>query len=118
MERRLEEKARKQRRVFGGMAVVTGWLSLAGATIAALALIAGGLLAWQWLGAEGTSTVSQIASGVGLMGKGASLFLKDLLLRYAPPLVLLVGIILALLAGVWIWLFAKRPGGSHHNGLA
>jgi len=118
VERRLDDKARKQRRVFGGVAVLTSSLSLAGATIAVILLILGGLMIWQWLGAQGTSAVTQIASGVGLMGKGASLFLKDLLLRYAPALVLLLGISLAFLAGIWIWLFVKRPGSSHRNGYA
>jgi hypothetical protein len=57
-----------------------------------------------------------MASGMGLVGKGASLFLKDLLLRYGPPLVFLLGASLAVLAGVWTWLFIRRPGNSHHNG--
>jgi hypothetical protein len=60
--------------------------------------------------------VSQIASGMGLVGKGASFFLGDLLLRYGPPLVILLAIGLAILAGIWLWLFIKRPGNSHRNG--
>jgi hypothetical protein len=66
----------------------------------------------------GTSAITKLASGMGLLGKGASLFLGDLLSRYGPPLVLLLAIGLMLLAGVWIWLLIRRPGGSHRNGYA
>jgi anti-sigma factor RsiW len=128
VERRLDERARKQRRLFGGLAVVTSSLSLAGITVAAVALIVLGLLAWQGssaspslLGAlpsmqQGTSVLAQVASGMGLVGKGATLFLWDLLQRYGPPLVLLLAIGLAFLVGMWVWLFVKPPGESHRNG--
>lgn len=123
IERQLAEQSKKRRRTFGGLAVLTGSLSLAGVTITALALIIVGLLAWISPGSaptvqQGSSAVSNIASGLGLMGKGAALFLKDLLLRYGPPLLLLVGVGLAFLAGVWTWLYLRRPGRSHHNGIA
>ena len=65
---------------------------------------------------QGSGAVSQVASGVGLMGKGASLFLKDLLLRYGLPLVFLVGSGLAFLIGIWAWLFSKRSSNFHRNG--
>lgn len=135
VERRLDERARKQRRLFGGLAVVTSSLSLAGITVAAVALIVLGLLAWQGFGAspplrgtsadllgawpsmqQGTSVLAQVASGMGLVGKGATLFLWDLLQRYGPPLVLLLTVGLAFLVGIWVWLFVKRPGESHRNG--
>jgi hypothetical protein len=84
-------------------------------------LIGGGLLAWLWFGSlpsvqQGASAVSHVASNVGLVGKGASFFLSDLLLRYGLPLLLLLGVGLAVLTGVWAWLFIKRPGNSHRNG--
>jgi predicted anti-sigma-YlaC factor YlaD len=121
VERRLGEKTKVQRRVFGGMAVFTSSLSLAGITVAALVAIVLGVVAWQWFGSlsavqQGSSAVSQVASGVGLMGKGASLFLKDLLLRYGLPLVFLIGAGLAFLFGIWAWLFSKRPSNFHRNG--
>lgn len=123
VERQLGEKSKNQRQFFGGLALLTSSLSLAGVTIAVVALIVAGIVAWQWFeGAptfqQGTNTVSLVASSVGLMGKGASLFLGDLLMRYGPPLVVLLGIGLLVLIGVWVWLFVKRPGGSHHNGYA
>lgn len=121
VERRLGERTKVQRRVFGGMAVLTSSLSLAGITVAALMAIVLGVVAWQWFGSlgavqQGSSAVSQVASGVGLMGKGASLFLKDLLLRYGLPLVFLVGAGLAFLIGIWAWLFSKRSSNFHRNG--
>jgi predicted anti-sigma-YlaC factor YlaD len=123
MEHRLAEKTRKRRRVFGGVAVLTSSLSLAGMTIAAVVLIVLGIVAWHQLGPlpavqEGSSVVSQVASGVGLMGKGAGLFVKDLLARYGVLLLFLVGTGLVVLAGLWTWLVVKRPGGNHRNGYA
>jgi predicted anti-sigma-YlaC factor YlaD len=123
VERQLEEKTKKRRRTFGGLAVLTSSLSLAGLTVGVIVLIVLGVLAWQWLSPlpsvqQGSSVLSQFASGMGLVGKGASFFLKDLLVRYGAPLVLLLAVGLVLLAGVWVWLFVKRPGSSHHNGYA
>jgi predicted anti-sigma-YlaC factor YlaD len=121
VERKLEAKTKKRRQSFGGLAVLTGSLSLAGVTLAAVAIIVLGVVAWQWLAPtpavhQGTSAVTQLASGVGLMGKGANLFLKDLLVRYGPLLVALIGTGLAVLAGFWAWLVVKRPGSTRHNG--
>jgi anti-sigma factor RsiW len=121
VERRLAEDTRKRRRRLGGVAMLTGSLSLAGVTVAAVLLIVFGVLAWQWLGTQpavqqGTGAISHVASGLGLVGKGASFFLGDLLLHYGLPLLILLGVGLALLSGVWAWLFVKRPGNSHRNG--
>jgi predicted anti-sigma-YlaC factor YlaD len=121
VERRLEEKSRQQRRAFGGVAVVASWLSLAGLTVAAVVLLLGGIATWQWLGSQpglqqGILAAIQLASGMGLIGKGASLFLGDLLQRYGPPLVVSLAIGLTVLAGTWTWLVVKRPGRSHRNG--
>jgi predicted anti-sigma-YlaC factor YlaD len=120
VDRRLAAKEKQRRRTFGGLALLTSSLSLAGVTVAALMIVVG-ILAWHWFGAvpavqEGAGAVSQVASGMGLVGKGATLFLKDLLLRYGPPLLVVVGISLALLTGIWAWLYSKRPRRPHHNG--
>ena len=123
VERRLEEQAKKQRQVFGGLALFTSSLSLAGMTVAAALMLVMGIVAWRWLDAspavqQGTQAVSKVASGMGLVGKGASLFLGDLLLRYGAPLVVILGVGLVVLVGVWAWLFLKRPGNTRHNGFA
>lgn len=121
VERRLAEKRKTQRRLFGGLAVVTSSLSLAGLTVAAVVMIVMGVIAWNWFDSspamqQGTDTVSHVASGMGLVGKGASLFLRDLLSQYGAPLVLLLGLGLIVLAAVWAWLVIKRPGNTRHNG--
>lgn len=123
VDRRLEEKVRKQRRTFGSVAMLTGSLSLATVTVAAVVIIALGVLAWSWLGTQpavqqGTDAVSQVASGVGLVGKGASLFLRELLLRYAVPILLALCVGLTVLTAGWVLLFVKRSDRSRHNGYA
>ncbi|MEJ2210447.1 MAG: zf-HC2 domain-containing protein [Anaerolineae bacterium] len=122
VERRLETKQKKRRRTFGGVAVLTSSLSLAGVTVAAVCLIVLGIVAWQWLGdlqsvQVGLEAASQVASGMGLVGKGASLFLGDLLLRYGAPLLFALGAGVAVLVGLWTWFFVRRPK-SPHNGYA
>jgi predicted anti-sigma-YlaC factor YlaD len=123
VERRLEKKSETKKRAFGGMAVLTSSLSMAGATVAAILVIVLGIAAWRWFDSsptiqQGTHTVTQVASGVGLMGKGASLFLGDLLVRYGAPLVLVLGVGLMVLLAVWAWLLVKRPGSTRRNGIA
>ena len=123
VERRLADKSKKKRQAFGGMAVLTSSLSMVGATVAVVLVIVLGVVAWRWFDSsptiqQGTHTLTQVASGVGLVGKGASLFLGDLLLRYGAPLVLLLGIGLVVLFAVWAWLLVKRPGSTRHNGIA
>jgi len=123
VERRLADKAKKRRRLFGGAAVLTGSLSLAAVTGLVAAVIVLGVVAGNWFDLlpdveQGTNTVSQIASGVNLMGKGVTLFLTDFLRAFGLPMVIGVGIALALMLAVWIWLFVKRPGSYHHNGAA
>jgi anti-sigma factor RsiW len=123
VERRLAEKTKQQRQLFGGLAVLTSSLSLAGVTVAVVVMIVVGILTWRWLDStpavqQGTHTVTEVASGVGLMGKAASSLLGELLIRYGAPLVLVLGIGLMVLLVVWAWLFFKRPGGTRHNGFA
>jgi predicted anti-sigma-YlaC factor YlaD len=115
VERRLADTSRKRRRIFGGVAVLTSSLSLAAVTVATVVVIILGVVAWNWLGSlpdiqQGTSAVSQIASGMGLIGKGLSLYLTDFLLLFGLPVVLLVGICVAVLLAIWIWVFVRRPG--------
>jgi anti-sigma factor RsiW len=122
VERRLETQQKKRRRTFGGVAVLTSSLSLAGITVAAICLIVLGIVAWQWLAdlpsvQVGLEAASQVATGMGLVGKGASLFLGDLLLRYGAPLLFALGAGIAVLVGLWTWLFVRRPK-SPHNGYA
>lgn len=121
VERRLAEGDRRRRRLFGGMAVVTSGLSLAGLTVGALVLLAAAVVVWLSLGdapsvQQGTSAALQVASGAGLLAKGASFFLGDLLARYAAPLVLGLGFALAILASLWLWLWNRRPRNSNGNG--
>ena len=118
VDRKLEEKTRQRRRVFGGLAVLASSLSLAAVTVGVLIVI---ILAWQWIGSfpslsQGTGIVSQSVGGLGLLGKGVSLFLKDYLVRYGPPVMILLAIGLASLVGVWTWVFNKRPGRTQRNG--
>jgi anti-sigma factor RsiW len=121
VERRLAKENRRRRRLFGGMAVVTSGLSLAGLTVGVLLILVAAVVAWLSLGdlpsvQQGTNAALQVASGAGLLAKGASLFLGDLLARYAAPLVLGLGFALVLLAGLWFWLWGKRPGNQNGNG--
>jgi len=123
VERRLEAQAKKRRQLFGGLALVTSSLSLAGVTAVVVLALVLGIMAWNRFDSspavqQGTHTVSQVASGMGLVGKGASLFLGDLLLRYGAPLVLVLGIGLVVLVAVGAWLVIKRPGSRHPNGYA
>jgi predicted anti-sigma-YlaC factor YlaD len=123
VERRLEKKSKQKKRAFGGVAALTGSLSMAAATVAAILVIVLGFAAWRWFDSsptvqQGTQTVTQLASGVGLVGKGASLFLGDLLVRYGAPLVLGLGVGLTVLLAIWAWLLVKRPGNTRHNGIA
>lgn len=121
VERRLEEKTKKRRWAFSGLAVLTSSLPLAGLTVGVVTAVVLALVAWNWLGSmpsvqQSTAAIFQVASGLALIGKGASFFLKDLLLRYGAPLVIVLAVGLTVLAGMWTWVFVKRPGSSHRNG--
>ncbi|MFC2015555.1 anti-sigma factor family protein [Chloroflexota bacterium] len=121
VERRLAEKTRKRKSVFGGVAVLTSSLSLAGLTVASVVLAVLGLLAWTRSDSlltveQGGIAVSQVASGVGLVGKGASLFLKDVLWSYGLPVILVIGVSVIVLLGIWAWLVGKQARNHHRNG--
>jgi anti-sigma factor RsiW len=123
VERRLVERARKRRRWFGSVAVLTSSLSLAGITVAAVLMLVLGVWAWSQLSAEpevqqGSHAILQVASGLSVMGKVASPLLKDLLLRYGLPLVLMVSTALVVLSAIWAWLYYKHARRSHRNGYA
>ena len=116
IERRLEAKAVQRKRAFGGAAVVTSWLSLAGMTVGTVVLIMLGVMGWQWFGSLGsvqlgTSALSGFAGNVGLLGKGVSLFLGEALVRYGFPLVALLAEGLTVLACALTWMVVKRSGG-------
>lgn len=121
VERRLNAQTRQRRQLFGGIAVLTGSLSLVGASLAALVLMVLGGVLWARSGAladlqQSTRVVSTLASGMGLVAKGASLFLKDILLSYGGPVLLLSGVGLITLVGIGIWVYSRQPGNSQQNG--
>jgi predicted anti-sigma-YlaC factor YlaD len=121
VERRLGEQTRKRRQLFGGLALLGSSLSLAGVTVITLVVFGLGIAAWRWFDTtpaaqQGNEAVSQVVSGMGLLGRGASLFLGDLLLQYGGPLVLVLGLSLAVLVTMWVWLYRRRPDGKHDNG--
>ena len=123
VERRLAARSTQRRQIWRGAALLTSSLSLVGAGVAAIVVLGIGLAALLWLGSQPTGqeaglSLSQVASGLGLMGKGASLFLKDILLRYGLPVVLSVGGGLTVVGGVWAWLLSRRSGRSQRNGYA
>jgi predicted anti-sigma-YlaC factor YlaD len=123
VERRLAERTTQRRQALRGMALLTSSLSLAGVGVSVILVIGLGLVAVLWFGSQSawqqaSFSIPQVASGLGLMGKGASLFLKDILLRYGLPVVLLAGGGVAVIGGVWAWLFSRRSKSAHRNGYA
>jgi len=123
VERRLAERSTRRRQALRGVALLTSSLSIVGVGAAAILVLGLGLAALLWLGTQPAGqqagvSISQIASGLGLMGKGASLFLKDILLRYGLPIVLVVGGGLAVMGGAWAWLVSRKSGSPHRNGYA
>lgn len=121
VERKLEAKQKKRRQAFGGIAVLTSWLSLAGVTVGVICLLVLGFVAWQWMGDQpsvrlGIEAASHVASGLGLMGKGTSLFLGDLLLRFGAPLLFALSAGVAVLVALWTWFFVRRPHKMPGNG--
>ncbi len=120
VQRRLAERADRRRQLFRGVALLTSSLSVAGAGAAAVLTLGLGLAALLWLSSQPAGlqvgfSMSQVVSGLGLMGKGASILLKDILLRYGLPAVLVVGGGLAVMGGVWTWLVKRRFGGPDRN---
>ena len=64
----------------------------------------------------GIEAASQVASGMGLVGKGTSLFLGDFLLRFGAPLLFGLGAGVAVLVALWTWFFVRRPQKTPGNG--
>jgi anti-sigma factor RsiW len=123
VERRLSRQDTRRRRWFGGVAVLTSSLSLAGLTVASVLLAVIGLLAWSQVGSQpavqqGSSAVLRVASGLSVMGKVVSPFLGEVLLHYGLPLVGVVATGLTLLIGLWAWLFWRHSRRSQRNGYA
>lgn len=121
VERRLDERARKRQRVFGGLALLTGSLSLAGTALAATAVIVLVLVVWLWPGSQPAlqqsgNQLSQFAGAVGVMGREMVVFLKDLFLHCGVPWFLLAGTALAFLSVIWACLFSRQPGRRVANG--
>jgi anti-sigma factor RsiW len=123
VERKLEARQKQRRRAFGGVAVLTSSLSLAGLTVGAICLLVLGIVAWQWAGDQpsvrlGIEAASQVASGMGLVGKGTSLFLGDFLLHFGVPLLFALGAGVTVLVALWTWFFVRRPHKAPSNGTA
>jgi hypothetical protein len=122
VERRLAERSTQRRQILRGVALLTSSLSIVGVGAAAILILGLGLAVLLWFGPQpawqqAEISMPQIVSGLGLMGKGASLFLKDILLHYGLPVVLVVGGGLAVVGGVWAWLFSHKSD-SHRRGYA
>lgn len=120
VQRRLAERADRRRHLFRGVALLTSSLSVAGAGAAAVLTLGLGLAALLWLSSQPAGlqvgfSMSQVVSGLGLMGKGASILLKDIVLRYGLPVVLAVGGALAVMGGLWAWLVKRKLGGPDQN---
>ena len=97
VDQRISQRTARPRRVFGGLAVVTGSLS---ALAAALVLLVGvAALLWNRVGTPApietaVDSGSQVASGIGLVAKSASLLLMDLLARYGLPVAAIAALII------------------------
>lgn len=123
VERRLAERERAKKRTqqeISRVPLLTGTLSLAVITLSVLLIVTLGVVAWHWLNTlpavqQGTDLIAQVASGVGLLGKGLSLFLGELL-RYVTALVFLLTVGLIILVGLWVWMFIKGPKDIRRNG--
>lgn len=124
VERRLAQRewARKgTQRELGKVPLLAGSLSLGLITLTVLLILTLGVVAWHWLGTlpavqQRTDLIAQVASGVGLLGKGLSFFLGELL-TYVAPFAFLLTVGLAVLVGVWVWIFSKSPKDIRRNGV-
>ncbi len=121
VERELAAGATHRRRVFRGLALLTGSLSMAAMTMAVSVVVGLGIAGWRWLSTQPvvqqeSGVISQLISGLGLLGRTASLFLGDLLVHYGVPVALVLGLTLSLLASLWGWLLSRQK--THRNGYA
>ena len=104
----------------GKVPLLAGSLSLAAITLSVLMILTLGVITWHWLDTlpavqQRTDVMAQVASGVGLLGKGLSLFLGELL-TYVAPFAFLLTVGLAVLVGLWVWFFIKGPRDIRRNG--
>ncbi len=121
VQRRLAAEETKRRRLFRGIAVFTGSLSLAAITAITIAAIGLGVAAWYWLGAQAafqqqSGVVFQVASRLGLLGKGAGMLLVDFLAHYGFAVGATLGLGVTLLAVLWVWLVGRKSRKAHPNG--
>ncbi len=118
VDQRISRQMVRPRRVFGGLAVITGSLS---AVAAGLVLLAGVLwLLWSRLGAPSqvetaVDSGSQVASGIGLVAKSASLLLVDLLMRYGLPVAAVAALVIGVSVAVSVCLTLKRPRAAKNG---
>ncbi len=123
IERQLEASSTHRRRLFRGLAVLTGSLSLATITITVSLAVGLVVAGWDWLSSQPavqqeSGVISQLSSGLGLLGKAVSLFLGDMLTHYGVPVALVLGLSLLLLASLWGWLLNRQSQKTHRNGYA
>lgn len=118
VDQRISRQMARPRRLFGGVAVVTGSLS---AVAAGLVLLVGALwLLWSRLGAPprvetAVDSGSQVASGIGLVAKSASLLLIDLLTRYGLPVAVIAALVIGVSVAVSVCLTLKRPRAAKNG---
>ncbi len=124
VERRLAYRARAKKgaqRELGKVPLLAGSLSLAVITLSVVVILTLGVVVWHWRDTlpavqQGTEFIVQVASGVGLLGKGLSLFLGELL-TYVAPFAFLLTVGLAVLIALWGWFLLKEPRDIRRNGV-
>lgn len=124
VERRLALRAGAKKgtqRDLGKVPLLAGSLSLAIITLSVLVILTLGVVAWHWLDTlpavqQRADLIAQVASGVGLLGKGLSLFLGELL-TYVAPFAFLLTVGLAVLIALWGGFLFKEPKDIRRNGV-
>jgi anti-sigma factor RsiW len=118
VDQRIGQQMARPRRFLSGLAVVTGSLS---AVAAALVLLIGVVsILWSRLGPPpqvetAVDSGSQVASGIGLVAKSASLVLIDLLTRYGLPMAVVAALVIGISVAVWVCLAMRRPRAAKNG---
>jgi anti-sigma factor RsiW len=118
VDQRISQEMVRPRRVLSGLAVVTGSLT---AVAAVVALLVGVLaLLWSRVGTPppvetAVDSGSQVASGIGLLAKSASLLLMDLLTRYGLPVAAIAALIVGATVAVWVCLATRGPRAANNG---